>query len=295
MKILLFGGSGQLGYDIQVRAHDLNFDVVSPVISEVNISERKQVEYLASELKPDLIVNCAAYTAVDKAEVEKEEAYSINCLGAKHVALAAKKSSSRLIHISTDYVFAGDSQIPLNEEMPTSPLNVYGQSKLDGEVEILKNYPEHSLILRTASLYGQRGVNFVRTMLELFRTKSEVKVVEDQVMSPTWSGWLAEAILDLGRMDHAGIMHATCSGHTTWFDFACSIRKNATMLETTMLEASPDLKITPILAKDFARPARRPQFSVLDCSKLTKALGRAPMPWEDALKAHLKEIGMRGE
>lgn len=287
MKILLFGGSGQLGYDIQIRAQDLNFEIVSPVISEVNISEGPQVEYLASKIKPDLIINCAAYTAVDQAEKDKDEAYKINSVGARNIAQAAKSSGSRLIHISTDYVFDGKSNSPLTEEAPTNPLNVYGQSKLAGEKEILGLYPERSLIVRTSSLYGRRGVNFVRTMLELFRTKKEVRVVSDQYMSPTWAGWLAEVLLDLGRINVSGIVHATGAGETTWFDFANAILRNA-----KRLEAQDELKIIPITAEEFARPAKRPQYSVLDCSKLKGVLGRSPMMWEDALKAHLREISM---
>src|SRR5690606_17770825 len=156
MKILLFGGSGQLGHEIIKRANDLNFEVISPVTSEVNISEEKQVRYLAKQIQPDIIYNCAAYTAVDKAEEEPDRCFLINRDGARNAALAAKDVNTRLIHISTDYVFTGDGSNPLTEEDIANPINIYGQAKLAGENEILEHYPEKSLILRTSSLYGQK-------------------------------------------------------------------------------------------------------------------------------------------
>lgn len=288
MKILLFGGSGQLGFEIQKRAVDLNFEVISPVVKEVNISEGNQVSFLAAQLKPDIILNCAAYTAVDKAEVEEEIAHRINCIGAKNVALAARQISARLIHISTDYVFDGSLQRPLTEDDIVNPINVYGKTKLAGEKEILSIYPEGSLIVRTSSLYGQRGVNFVKTMIDLFRSKELVRVVIDQVMSPTWSGWLAEALLDLGRIKTNGIVHASCSGQVSWYDFAKSIFE----LSNPRLEPHPNLKIEPILASEFQRPAKRPPFSVFNCAKLANLLSRQPLNWEEALKIHLREIGI---
>lgn len=289
MKILLFGGSGQLGYEIQTRSYDLNFEVVSPVASEINISEGQQVAYLAEQIKPDLIVNCAAYTLVDKAEEERETAHKINCIGARNVAQAAKAINARLIHISTDYVFDGETDRALDEEHQTNPLNVYGQTKLEGEREIQKLYSEGSLILRTSSLYGQRGQNFVRTMLDLFRTKDTVRVVKDQIMSPTWAGWLAEVILDLGRINVSGIVHASCAGETSWFDFAAKILE----LSKDGLGNDIKVKLEPITAAEFSRPAKRPRYSVLDTSKLAGILGRKAITWEEGLERHLKEIGIK--
>ncbi|MCO6432355.1 MAG: dTDP-4-dehydrorhamnose reductase [Deltaproteobacteria bacterium] len=287
MKILLFGGSGQLGFEIQKRALDLNFEVVSPFTSEVNISEETQVLYLCSQTQPDVILNCAAYTAVDKAEEEKDLCFKINRDGARNVALGARQTGAKLIHISTDYVFDGEKGSPLTEDDPVNPLSVYGMSKLDGEREILKHYPDRTIIVRTSSLYGQKGVNFVRTMLDLFHSRDLVRVVNDQVASPTWAGWLAEALLDISRMEVTGVLHAACSGETSWFDFAKRI-----LDWSSNLEPHPGLRLEPISAAELGRPARRPRYSVLDCGKLTDLLGRAPMHWEEGLKAHLREIGM---
>lgn len=287
MKILLFGGSGQLGIEVTKRARDLNFEVLAPVTSEVNVSEREQVLYLANSVKPELLVNCAAYTAVDKAEVEREAAFKVNCDGAGYAAEAARKVGARFIHISTDYVFAGDLRRPLTEADPARPLSVYGESKLAGERRILELYPEGSLIVRTSSLHASGGVNFVNTMLKLFAEKPALKVVSDQVMSPTWAGWLAEVLLDLGRMDCCGLVHASCAGEVSWLDFAKGIQ------EMSRLRGMCELH--PTTAAEFGRPAARPAYSVFDCSKLTGLLGRPPIDWRVGVRSHLRELGMLAE
>jgi dTDP-4-dehydrorhamnose reductase len=286
MKILLFGGSGQLGYEIEKRARDLNFEVVSPVISELDITEGQQVRYLTSQVKPDLIINCAAYTAVDKAETEREEAFKINSLGAENVAIATKESGSRLIHISTDYVFDGEGDRPLKEEDPTNPVSCYGESKLEGEERVLRAIGDRAVIVRTSSLHGQRGVNFVHTMLDLFATRDVVKVVNDQFMSPTWAGWLAEVLLDLGRIKCEGVVHASCAGGISWFDFAAEILE----LCKGAVPHAAKVHLEPISAKEFGRPARRPSYSVFDCTKLAGILGRKPIPWQEGLRGHLSDI-----
>ena len=286
MKILIFGGSGQLGYEIIKRANDLNFEVISPVTSELNISEEKQVRYLAKQVRPDIIYNCAAYTAVDKAEEDSERCFLINRDGARHAALAAKDADARLVHISTDYVFSGEGKKPLVEEDKPSPVNVYGKSKLEGENEILNILPEKSLILRTSSLYGSKGVNFVKSMMQMFAEKEEVKVVDDQFMSPTWAGWLAEAILDLSRTNANGLMHACSKGETNWYDFAELIYQEG----AKHFNFKKNLKLVPIKAADFARPAKRPSYSVMNCDKLKQALGREPVTWQDALKLYISEV-----
>lgn len=286
MKMLLFGGSGQLGYELQKRAHDLNFEVVSPVISEVDISDPDQVMFLAQKFKPEVIVNSAAYTAVDKAEDEREIAFAVNRDGAANTARAAKAVGARLMHVSTDYVFAGDGSAPLAESAPVEPLNVYGLSKLAGEEEVLRILGDRALVVRTASLHGQRGENFVHTMLKLFAERPVVKVVHDQMMSPTWAGWLAEAMLDLAKIGCGGVLHAACAGGISWYDFAAEIMA----LAQPKLADGSVCRIEPTTVADFPRPARRPRYSVLDCSKLAQVLGRPPMAWRDGLRAHLKDI-----
>lgn len=286
MRILLFGGSGQLGYEIQKRAYDLNFEMVSPVISEVDIADLEQVTFLARKFKPELIVNSAAYTAVDKAEEEQAKAYRVNRDGAAHAAEAAKLVGARLIHVSTDYVFPGDGNVPLSEDSPVGPKNVYGASKLAGEEAVVSILGERALVVRTSSLHGQRGENFVHTMLKLFAERNVVRVVDDQFMSPTWAGWLAEAMLDLAKLGVGGVFHASCAGAISWYDFAAEILA----LAEPRLADGTVCRLERTSVADFPRPAARPRYSVMDCSKLSKALGRRPLAWREGLRAHLRDI-----
>ena len=288
MKILLFGGSGQLGLEVQKRAEDLHFEVVSPVISEVNISDFEQVERLARKLKPTLIVNCAAYTNVDKAESEPELAYAINAEGARNVAIIAREHHAKLLHISTDFVFDGSVRRPLTESDPVNALSIYGKSKLAGEKAILEEYPEAALIIRTSSLHGAKGHNFVHIMLNAFEHKAVVKVINDRFMSVTWAGWLAEVILDLVRMKACGVVHACCAGALSWYDFALEIK-------ALVMEGMPKahaVKIEPIAAAQYPLPARRPDYSVMDCTKVETLLGRKAMSWKEGLAQHLIEMGL---
>ena len=182
-------------------------------------------------------------------------------------------------------MFDGKAGHALDESAPTNPLSVYGTSKRAGEEEVLEVAGKNALVVRTSSLYGKRGVNFVETMLRLFSERPEVKVVNDQFMSPTWAGWLAEVLLDLGRIPCDGIVHASCSGVCSWYDFAKKIlelsapRENKVSLLTTT-------------AKDFARPAPRPAYSVLNCDRLAKLLERPLMTWEEGLKNYLLDVGL---
>ena len=304
MKILVFGGSGQLGHEIRYRALDLNFDVVAPVQSELDVSDARQVITLASQVKPDVVINCAAYTAVDKAEEEPESAFLINRDGAGHVAAAAQGAGAKLIHISTDYVFGlgtpgnakgrsteGEAEgelkevRPLTEDDPTGPLNIYGQSKLEGEVATMENTDGAATILRTSSLYGIKGPNFVDTMLRLFSEGKEVKVVKDIQMSPTWAGWLAEVVLDVCRIPSKGIYHASNAGGVSWFKFAEAILGKS----RGHLPQGAAASVVPVSHTEYPRPATRAIYSVLDCSRLTDLIGRKPMTWEMGLDCYLQE------
>jgi len=286
VKILLLGGSGQLGFEIQKRAHDLNFDLISPVLSELDIGDVDQLLFLARRIKPTLILNCAAYTNVDGAEAHREEAFRVNSTGARNSAIAAKETGCRLIHISTDYVFDGTATSPIAETALAAPINVYGESKLGGEQAVLEVLGPKGLVVRTSSLHGQKGVNFVHTMIELFKTRDVVKVVSDQTMSPTWAGWLAEVLLDLGRIEYGGVVHACGQGAVSWLGFAQEI------LTQVKPKINTRVKLEPISAQEFARPARRPAYSVLDCASLTKVLGRKPITWQVGLKGHLAELDL---
>lgn len=284
MKILVFGGSGQLGREILVRGADLDFEVVSPVQSEIDIAEQDQVTYLINQIKPELIINCAAYTAVDNAEANPDLAYKTNRDGAMFVAKAAAQVQCRMIHISTDYVFPGTGRTPLSEEDQTNPPNVYGASKLAGEEEVLSRLKEKGLIVRTSSLHGQYGANFVHTMLSLFDQGKEVQVVEDQWMSPTWAGFLAEVLLDLARLQSVhGVIHCSCAGTVTWHEFASEILK-------IVYHGDKQHLLKAIALSENGRPAKRPQFSAFNLSKLQSILRRPPMPWKEGLKNHLRGL-----
>ncbi|MCB0334441.1 MAG: NAD(P)-dependent oxidoreductase, partial [Bdellovibrionales bacterium] len=189
----------------------------------------------------------------------------------------------RFIHISTDYVFQGTSSEPYTEEDETSPINVYGASKLAGEKGILEVLGDKATIVRTSSLHGKYGANFVHTMLELFSAREKVSVVSDQIMSPTWAGWLAGVLLDLCRIEEGGIFHACSEGALSWFEFAKAIADFA--------DDDFDVEIEPVPASTFPRPAPRPAYSVMSCEKLSKVLGRKPLSWDDGLKRHLRDIG----
>ena len=287
MKILLFGGSGQLGLEIKKRALDLNFEIISPVITEVDISDRDQLLFLAEKVKPDIIINSAAYTAVDKAEEESEQAFLINRDGAGFVAEAAKQADAKLFHISTDYVYDGSTSEALTEDALTNPLSVYGQSKLEGDQAVFSAYGNTAVILRISSLHGQYGHNFIHTMLKLFAERDEVSVVNDQIMSPTWAGWLAEVLLDLSRIECSGIIHACCKGSISWFDFASATFEIA----SPYIDGAEGTELKPIPTSEYPTPAKRPAYSVMDCSKLAKLLGREPILWQEGLKSHLRELG----
>lgn len=288
MKILLFGGTGQLGYDLIRRANDLNFEVIAPVTSEVDITDKKAVSRIVQTASPSIVINSAAYTAVDNAEDEPERAYAVNAEGAEWVAAACQQRGVRLIHVSTDYVFDGAGESPLSEDASVDPLNVYGASKLAGEQAVLRVLGERVLVVRTASLYGARGANFVATMLKLFTEKERVQVVSDQWMSPTSTGFFADVLLDLCRIPCSGLVHAACEGAASWFDFAEAILR----CSSARLPSGESCVIEKTTAAAFARRARRPRYSVLDCAKLAGLLGRRPIHWEVALKEHLQEIGM---
>lgn len=288
MKILLFGGAGQLGYELRKRAADLEFEVVSPVTAEVDITERDQVSKVLGSARPDVVINCAAYTAVDRAEEEVEKAFLINRDGAFNIAEACAKHQARLIHVSTDYVFDGSLGRPLKEDDAKNPLSVYGRSKWEGEEKIRGVLGEEALIVRTQALFGQKGVNFVQAMLKLFAEREVVKIVDDQWVSPTWAGWLAEVLLDCTRLQVGGALHASCEGTVSWFDFACEIRSRA----SGHFEGKRVAAIERTTAESLGRPARRPTFSAFDTTRLTTLLGRSPMRWKDALEAYLQEIGV---
>lgn len=283
MKILLLGGSGQLGREFLKRASDLHFQVSAPVRKEVSVLDREQLLFLCEKIRPEVIVHSAAYTNVDRAEEEPELAVAVNAGGARHVAEGALKVGARVLYISTDYVFDGMKGRPYQESDPANPLSVYGRSKFEGEQYLHEALGDRLVIVRTSSLHSMYGTNFVNTMLSLFQKKTPLRVVHDQIMSPTWAGWLAEVMLDICRMEASGTYHASCSGETTWYEFACTIRELAGL---TVAE----IPIEPISAAEYGAKAPRPAYSTLDCGRLRQLLGRELLDWHAGLQGHLQDL-----
>jgi dTDP-4-dehydrorhamnose reductase len=284
VKILLFGGAGQLGSAIRTRAHDLAFEVAAPVAKEVDIREAQQVEFLVRGFAPDVVINCAAFTAIDRAEEEQELCFAINRDGAANVARACVKGGARLIHLSTDYVFDGTGNCPLTENDPTNPINIYGRSKLAGEEAVRDLLGEKALVIRTQSLFGSRGNNFLHTLLTLLPVRDTLKIVSDHYTSPTPVGWLSGVILDLIRLKCGGTIHAAVKG-------GVSLRQVAEFVVERYKQLYPDRRIAqiePTTTSEVARPAARPLFLTLDTSKLVSLLGRATPSWEVGVEEFLR-------
>jgi dTDP-4-dehydrorhamnose reductase len=288
-KIAVIGADGQVGQELQQslrpfgELHLLNRQ-------SLDLSQPDLIAKALAPLQPQIIVNAAAYTAVDKAESEPELAYTINGKTPTELAKVAQSLNAQLIHISTDYVFDGTKGSPYQPNDPTCPMSVYGQSKLAGEQGILTNCDRH-WILRTAWVYGSYGKsNFVKTMLRLGAERTEVKVVADQIGTPTWARSIAEAIAALIRtLDHqpapSGIYHFTNSGVASWYDFAIAIFEEAQNLGFPLKIE----QIVPITTADYPTPAKRPNYSVLSLQDITPVLGQPPLHWRSALRLMLKE------
>ena len=287
MKLLLFGADGQLGREVDKRASALGWEIISPLISELDIGDGEAVLRRTAQAAPELIINCAAYTDVDKAESQRELAYRVNAEGAGNIAQAASACGARLLHISTDFVFDGMGKTLLDEQSRVNPVSVYGASKLKGEELVRQAWESKSLILRTSSLHGALGNNFVHTMVRLFSERESVKVISDRFMSATWAGFLADVLIELGQGQATGIVHASCAGALTWFDFAAEIKK---VLERSLPKVAK-VSLVPVSSAEFPLPARRPEFSAFNLGRLTSLLGREPIDWRQGLYAHLGELG----
>jgi len=271
MKILLLGARGMLGSDLQDVFAD--WDLTALDQSDIDITDAAAVQERVAAVAPELIINAAAYTAVDDAEEHREAAFAVNAEGVRNVAMAAKEAGARLVHYSTDYVFAGTDEAGYAEDDAPGPaVNVYGESKLAGEQALAEVGPEYFL-LRTAWLYGKHGKNFVETMLRLGTERDELRVIDDQHGSPTYTKDVAEATRDLVTGEYApGVYHAVNSGSTTWYGFASKIFELAGL----------GVKVVPITSAEYPLPARRPQYSILQNTK-----GPELRTWEEALGDYL--------
>lgn len=279
-RILLTGINGQLGWELQRTLQALG-TVIALDRTQLDLANPDQIRAVLSEIKPAIIINPAAYTAVDKAESETELATAINATAPGVLAEAAKQLDALLVHYSTDYVFDGSKLSPYTEDDPTGPINLYGRSKLAGEQAIQSTGCRH-LIFRTSWVYGLRGQNFLNTMLRLANERDELRVVADQVGAPTWSRMLAETTaLALARHDgQQGLYHLAASGATSWHGFATAIISNA--YRRGLLDKNPPVR--RITSADFPTPARRPANSRLCCDRLQDDFSLWQPDWEAALQ-----------
>lgn len=290
MKILVTGAGGQLGADLVAALEKAGHDTAGMNSRELDITDAVSVAGAVGNSRPELIVNCAAYTKVDLAEKERERAYAVNRDGAGNLAVAAADSGAALIHISTDFVFDGKTPAPYSEDSPVNPLSVYGDSKLRGEEEIAKRLKEH-YIIRTSWLYGAGGGNFVKTILRLAAEKESLRVVYDQTGTPTWTSDLAGAVVRVVEMfgngaKEYGVYHYSDEGVASWYDLALSAIEEASSLGARLKCAA----VEPILTPEYPTPATRPAYSVLDKKKIRTTFGLAIPHWRSSLKAMLKEL-----
>lgn len=280
MKVLITGAAGMLGQDVVAEFHYRRFNVIAKDRLSLDITNLKQVKQIIKENSPHIVVNCAAYTDVDKAESEPQKAYLINGLGPRNLALACSESGSILVQISTDYVFGGNRNRPYGVYDTTWPLNVYGASKLWGERAVL-SLLKSSYLVRTSWLFGWGGKNFVSTMNKLGQGIKPIKVVDDQFGCPTYTVDLARAIADLVETGCYGIYHVTNQNPTTWYGFAKAI----------MLNCNYSVEVIPCATREMNRPAQRSGYSVLDPFPLKETLGHLLSGWDDALNRYSAQGG----
>lgn len=275
-KILVTGANGQLGRELQIlAAQHPAFEFIFADRSVLPIDDQQAISDFFTLHQPAWCINCAAYTAVDKAESDKENAFRINGDAPGWLATACRIADARLIHISTDYVFPGNSATPLKENDTTGPINVYGASKLEGERRALEQYPDGTLIIRTSWVYSEYGNNFVKTMIKLMKARPTINVVDDQFGSPTYAADLAAAILHIVDAPRfiPGIFHYSDEGRISWYDFAVAIKGR--------IESA--CAVNPIPTSEFPTPATRPSFSLLDKTLIRHTYGLSIPDWQASL------------
>lgn len=279
MKILVTGVKGQLGYDVVKELEKRGHTAIGVDIDDMDITDSQVVRQVLTECAPDGVIHCAAYTAVDAAQDNEELCRRVNGLGTENIAGVCRELDCKFLYISTDYVFNGQGTRPWKPDDKREPLNVYGQTKYEGELaaEALKKY----FIVRTAWVFGVNGKNFIKTMLSLGKTRDSITVVDDQIGSPTYTYDLARLLADMIETEKYGCYHATNEGLCSWYEFACEIFK----------EAGIQVQVSPVSSDMYPSKAKRPRNSRLDKSKLQE-MGFEPLPsWQDALKRYLRDIG----
>ena len=285
MKVLIVGGKGQLGRGLAATA-PADAEIVSHDIDTLDITDLAAVLAVAREVQPQVVFNAAAYTAVDKAESEEDVALAVNATAVGHLAAAARDVGARFVHVSTDFVFDGLSGVPYLPDAPTAPLAAYGRTKLAGE----KLAGEDALVVRTAWVYAPTGGNFVRTMLRLMAERPEVRVVADQIGTPTYAPGLAAALWAMAGKGISGMHHYTDAGACSWYDFAVAIQEEG--IAAGLLDKA--VPVIPINASEYPTPATRPHYSVLDKTSTFAALGGPTPHWRANLRKMIAEIKTHG-
>ncbi len=279
MRILVTGVKGQLGHDVMNELAKRGHVGIGVDVEEMDITDAKKVEEVIKASEVDAVIHCAAYTAVDAAEDQVELCRKINAEGTENIAKVCKELDIKMMYISTDYVFDGEGTRPWKPDDERHPLNVYGQTKYEGELAVEK-YLEKYFTIRIAWVFGVNGKNFIKTMLKLSETHSELNVVDDQIGSPTYTYDLAVLMVDMIQTEKYGRYHATNEGLCTWYEFACEIFR----------QAGRNVKVNPVSSDEFPAKAKRPHNSRMDKSKLAEN-GFTPLPtWQDALKRYLEII-----
>lgn len=282
-NIIIVGGSGQLGQclDEIIHKNEQNYNFVFLSKADLDYTNAKQTKVIFEQYNPIYCINCAAYTAVDLAEEEQDAAFEINEIAVKNLADSCLKHHSTLIHISTDFVFNGNSSLPLTEVFPTDPVNVYGLSKLKGEQAIQSILTQH-YILRTSWLYSEKANNFVKTMLKLSQSRNELNVIYDQIGTPTYAMDLAEVIIKIINNDSAayGIYNYSNEGVASWYDFSKAIFDFSKI----------DIKVIPVVSSAFVTKAKRPHYSVLDKTKIKAAFNIEIPYWRDSLNKCIQNL-----
>ena len=291
MKILVTGVKGQLGYDVVNELTKRGHEAVGVDIEEMDITDKASVEQVLREVLPDAVIHCAAWTAVDAAEDCPEKVHLVNAVGTENIACLCKELGCKMMYISTDYVFDGQGTVPWQPDCKEyQPLNVYGKTKLEGELAVV-NHVDRYFIVRIAWVFGKNGKNFIKTMLNIGKKLDTIKVVNDQIGTPTYTFDLARLLVDMIETEKYGYYHATNEGgYISWYDFTKEIFRQAAQMGRD--EYSEErLKVYPVTTEEYGvSKAKRPFNSRLDKSKLTEK-GFLPLPtWQDALRRYLQEI-----
>jgi dTDP-4-dehydrorhamnose reductase/dTDP-4-dehydrorhamnose 3,5-epimerase len=276
---MVTGVNGQLGHDVMMQLKEMEFDIIAPRRDEFDLTNKEQVKNFIMKEKPEVIIHCAAYTAVDKAEDEKDLCYLVNVEGTRAVAEAAKEINAKVVYVSTDYVFDGLGQEPHTEEKETNPVNYYGYTKEQGE-RIARELIDKHFIVRTSWVYGINGNNFVKTMIKLAESRNELNVVSDQIGAPTYTKDLAQFIINLVQTNNYGTYHGVNEGYCSWHDFAESIFEKSGI----------SMIVNQISTEEYPTRAKRPLNSRLTKENTSKAgIDRLPH-WEDALTRFIEEL-----